>query len=120
MELAVREMQGQRFVEGVPGKTFLERGDDVGRVLEVCFEHEVGRVLLYSENLPKSFFDLSSGDAGTILQKLRNYHVRLAVVRAPTLQLSRRFSELLIDEQHGLDFRLFDTGIEAQHWLCST
>lgn len=120
MELAVREMEGQRFVEGVPGQAFLERGDDVGRVLEACFEHEVSRALLYSENLPEPFFDLSSGVAGTILQKLRNYQVRLAVVRAPTLQLSRRFSELLIDEQRGHDFRVFDTQIEAQHWLCSS
>jgi hypothetical protein len=31
-----------------------------------------------------AFFDLSSGDAGVILQKLRNYRIRLttAVIRA--------------------------------------
>jgi hypothetical protein len=34
--------------------------------------------VLYSENLPPAFFDLSSGVAGAILQKLRNYKIRLA------------------------------------------
>ena len=36
-----------------------------------------------AENLNPAFFDLSSGDAGAVLQKLLNYDVRLAVVRAP-------------------------------------
>ena len=53
-----------------------------------------------------------------ILQKLRNYHIRLAVVRTPTLRLSSRFGEVLADENRGPHFRLFDERPAAQDWLC--
>jgi hypothetical protein len=65
------------------------------------------------------FFDLSSGEAGEILQKLRNYHTRLAVVHSPTRQLSRRFEELMIEENQMPHFRLFEDRPAAQEWLDS-
>ena len=47
------------------------------------------------ENLTPAFFDLSSGEAGAILQKLRNYGIRLAVVCPPgRVLMSSRFGEM--------------------------
>lgn len=119
MEFAVRDVEGQSLIEGAPGKPLMERADDVSAVLESCFEHGVHALLLYPENLTPHFFDLSSGEAGTILQKLRTYGIRLAIVRSPTLQLSLRFSELLADEQRGPYFRMFSERAAAQEWLCA-
>jgi hypothetical protein len=120
MELAVSTAQGRRFIEGAPGQPPLERADDVVRALvEACFGESIHALLLYPENLSARFFDLSSGEAGEILQKLRNYQIRLAIVRTPSLRLSSRFGELLADEQRGPYFRLFDTREAAQEWLCA-
>lgn len=118
MEFTVHDLQGQRFVEGAPGQPLMGRVEDVVTVLEACFDNAAERLLLYSENLTEHFFDLSSGEAGEILQKLRNYRIRLAIVRAPTLQLSSRFGELMEDERRGSYFRLFDERAAAQEWLC--
>ncbi|HEX6288683.1 MAG TPA: DUF4180 domain-containing protein [Herpetosiphonaceae bacterium] len=119
MKLTLCDVQGQRFMEGVPGQPLIERAEDVGSVLETCFAHAVDRLLLYPENLTARFFDLSSGEAGMLLQKLRTYHIRLAIVSSPTLRMSRRFADLLADEQRGPDVRLFDERAAAQEWLCS-
>lgn len=119
MELIVRDGPGQRFAEGPPGEPLMRRVGDVTRVIEVCFGECINAVLLYAENLTERFFDLSSGEAGEILQKLRNYNIRLALVAPPTLQLSQRFRELLLDEQRGPYFRLFETRAGAQAWLAS-
>lgn len=118
MGFTVREVQGRCFLEGMPGQALMGGVNDVTTVLEACFEHDSTALLLYPENLTAQFFDLSSGDAGTILQKLRTYQIRLAVVRTPTLQLSRRFAELMADENQGQDFRLFDDRAAAEAWLC--
>jgi len=118
MEFTVHDLQGQRFVEGASGQRFMERVEDVSTVLEACFDNAVDRLLLYSENMTERFFDLSSGEAGEILQKLRNYHIRLAIVRSPTLRLSRRFDELMADESRESYFRLFGERAAAQEWLC--
>ncbi len=48
-----------------------------------CLEGGVDCALLYAANLTRGFFDLSSEEAGAILQQLRNYGIRLAVVCVP-------------------------------------
>jgi hypothetical protein len=119
MALTVHDAGGCRLLEGAPGERLMARADDVVTVIESCFEHGSYAVLLYPENLSERFFDLSSGEAGTILQKLRNYHIRLAIVRTPALELSRRFEELLLDENRGPYFRLLDDRAAAETWLCA-
>lgn len=120
MELIVREVDGQQVVEGPLGQPLLRRVTDLGILLETCFSHATTRILLYPENLTEHFFDLRSGEAGEILQKLRTYRLRLAIVSPPTLQLSRRFVELLADEQRGAYFRMFADRAAAQVWLGET
>lgn len=119
MAFTPQESHGRPFVEGTPGEPLMARMGDVTIAIEACFEHAARGLLLYSENLTPRFFDLSSGEAGEILQKLRNYQIRLAVVRAPGLRLSSRFGELLADEQRGPYFRLFDERAAAAEWLGS-
>lgn len=119
MKLTVHEAHGRRFLEGPPGEPTVERVEGVITLLEACFEHEVDLLLLYPENLTQHFFDLSSGEAGEILQKLRNYRVRLAVARSPALRLSSRFGELLAEENDRPHFRIFDDRSTAVEWLCS-
>jgi hypothetical protein len=118
MQLTRTDENGTSFVEGVPGELFLSQAQDITRLIEVCFSERVRAALLYAANLPPAFFDLSSGQAGEVLQKLRNYHIRLAVVYDPTrVALSSRFSELMTDERRGSDFGLFDSRQAACGWL---
>lgn len=120
MELASFEHHSEPVVEGRPGELFMARASDVDVLLEACFAERAGLALLYAANLPPAFFDLSSGDAGTILQKLRQYQVRLAVVLEPTgARLSQRFPEILSEASRGGTFALFDTREAALAWLAA-
>jgi hypothetical protein len=107
---------GVRAVEGPPGQAVMRRPQDATLVLEACFSAQLRTALLYPENLTAGFFDLSSGEAGVILDKLRRYHVRLAIVCAPgTVEFSSRFREIFSD-----DLRVFDTREAALAWLAGT
>ena len=85
----------------------------------VCVSAVLARqALLYLSNLTPRFFDVSSREAGDVLQKLRTYHVRAAVVRergAP--RPSRRFHELLEAERRDGHFDVFDDRGTAVAWL---
>ena len=70
-------------VEGPAGAALLRDAGDINDVIGECFGAHTTLALLYGENLPPAFFDVSSRQAGEILQKLRNYGLRLAVVVAP-------------------------------------
>lgn len=107
-----------KMLEREPGTRYLADANDVGRLIEDCFSSGARTALLYAENLPGKFFDLSSGQAGTILQKLRTYQVRLAVV-APKERVvpSPRFSEMAAQERRSGQFALFETRDAAAAWL---
>lgn len=118
MELAMVEEGGIRVIEGQPGQHFMSGVEDVSRVLEACLSGAVDAALLYAPNMTDAFFDLSSGHAGAILQMLRNYRVRLAIVCPPgSVQFSRRFGEVVAEEEQGSYFGIFETRSAAREWL---
>ena len=83
MAVGLIEENGVSVVEGTPGHALMRRPQDATLVLEACFSANVRAALLYPENLTARFFDLSSGEAGEILDKLRRFQVRLAIVCTP-------------------------------------
>ena len=61
-----------------------------------------------------------SGEAGPILQKLRNYKIRVAIVYAPDrVRFSSRFGEMAAEESRGGQFGLFESVLAARKWLSS-
>jgi hypothetical protein len=103
--------------EGRAGERLLQRPQDVTLLLEACYEHETNLILLHAANLTEHFFDLSSGEAGEILQKLRNYRVRLAVVTDEDVRPSRMFAEVIAEEKRNGYFHLFPDRESALAWL---
>lgn len=61
-----------------------ERIADAGAALDVIasaqYSSGTNRIVLHCDALDESFFDLSSGLAGEILQKVSNYGLQLAIV----------------------------------------
>jgi hypothetical protein len=113
MAIAVRESLSVRIVEGTPGTSLMGCPQDATLVLEACFSAPTRLALLYPENLTPRFFDLSSGEAGEVLDKLRRFQIRLAIVYLPgTVTFSSRFQEILSD-----DLRIFETSEDARRWL---
>jgi hypothetical protein len=116
MSVGLIEENGVLAVEGTPGQPLMRRPQDATLVIEACFSGQVRAALLYPENLTARFFDLSSGEAGDVLDKLRRYQVRLAIVCRPgTVTFSSRFAEVLSD-----DLRVFDTRDAARAWLAGS
>ena len=105
-------------MEGPPGRPFLRSADDASLVVEACFNGKAKAALLHAPNLTERFFDLSSGEAGAVLQKLRNYRIRLAVVCAPDrVRFSRPFGEMAEEESLAGHFRVFESRKAACEWL---
>jgi uncharacterized protein DUF4180 len=117
VELKLTEEAGVRFVEGAPDLPLLRTTDDAVLLVEACFSNRVSSALLHAPNLTEKFFDLSSGQAGAILQQLRNYRIRLAVVCPPNTRFSRMFGEMAAEESRTGYFRVFDSAPPAREWL---
>ncbi len=82
-----------------------------------CMEHDSRRLLLDHGSLPADFFDLSSGVAGELVQKLTNYGIRMAAV-VPDLGVhSTSFRDFAREANQGAPFRFFQARGEAVEWL---
>ena len=113
MTLVAVEDDGVNFVTGTSGHALMRRPQDATLIIGACFSAHTRAALLYPENLTDKFFDLSSGEAGEILDKLRRYGIRLAIVCAPgSVAFSSRFSEIVSN-----DLRVFETADAARRWL---
>jgi hypothetical protein len=87
-------------------------------LVAACLEHGVDRLLLESRHLPPPFFDLRTGFAGELLQKLQNYQVREAGVFPSEEGYGDRIRELLLEARRSRgSFRVFATRDEALAWL---
>jgi hypothetical protein len=94
-----------------------EHAADPIAALVCCIEYGARALLYEGGALPAAFFDLSSGLAGELVQKLTNYGVRMAAV-VPDLSVhSPRFREFAREANNGQQFRFFATRQEAIDWL---
>jgi len=116
MRVEVFDRDGVRVVECVDSIT--HAADALGLVT-ACIENDSTRLLLESRHLPAEFFDLRSGFAGELLQKLQNYRIRLAGVFPSEREYGERFSEFLSEAKRGRSFRAFAVRADAEAWLVS-
>ena len=117
-EQLLRRENDMKLLEREAGVRYIADAAEVGRLIEDCISSGSRAALLHADNLPRMFFDLSSGQAGAILQKLRTYRVRLAVV-APKERVvpSPLFVDMVAEERRSGQFALFETRDAAAAWL---
>lgn len=82
-----------------------------------CIERGARALLFDRDVLPPQFFDLSTGVAGELVQKLANYGIRMAAVVPDLSPHSPRFREFAREAATGRSFRFFPTRREAVAWL---
>jgi hypothetical protein len=69
-----------KIAEVIPGPDLINSQDDIVEILGNAGYNNCGAIIIYERSLHPSFFDLKSGIAGEILQKVSNYRSRLAIV----------------------------------------
>lgn len=111
MQVTIVEKDGRRIFE-CAGR--INRPADVLDLVSAG----TNEVLVEARHLPPEFFDLRTGFAGELLQKLENYHLRVAAVFPSDEGYTERFREFLREaRQRGRTFRVFAARDEAERWL---
>jgi hypothetical protein len=113
MRVSVIERNGVRIVVCAEP---LARVEDALGLVTACIENEAS-LLLEASDLPPAFFELRSGFAGELLQKLQNYRIRLAGVFPPDAAHGPRFAEFVSEARRGRGFRVFAERADALAWL---
>lgn len=81
------------------------------------YETGCSAVILHKEQLDESFFRLSSGLAGEVLQKFVNYQMRLAIVGDLSQYTSKPLRDFIYESNQGSHVGFWSTEEEALAWL---
>jgi hypothetical protein len=90
---------------------------DAVRAVIYCIEHGALAMLFDRGALPGAFFDLSTGVAGEVAQKLTNYGIRMAGVVPDLGAHSARFQEFASEANKGRQLHFAATREAAVAWL---
>ena len=93
---------------------------DPTSVVVGCIESGAPAILIDRNALPAEFFDLSTGVAGALVQKVTNYGVRMACVVPDPAAHSARFQDFLREANRGRQFHFAATRDGAIAWLRSS
>lgn len=83
----------------------------------IRYETDCSAVILPKELLDESFFRLSSGLAGEVLQKFSNYQMRLAVVGDFSHYTSEPLKDFIYESNKGTQVGFWASEEEAIQWL---
>jgi hypothetical protein len=92
---------------------------DPRSIVAACIEQDKHALLLDGAQLPKEFFDLSSGVTGAFIHRLTLYGIRMAVIVPDVTQYSRPFQDFVREANRGAQFHFLPSREEAVAWLQS-
>jgi|TARA_Y100000310_G_scaffold341446_1_gene440605 hypothetical protein len=117
MNTRQQEVTGTCFVEASPEQIAIRSEQDAVDLIAMCGGQHRQKLLLCAGNLTRDFFDLKTGLAGQVLQKLATYNIQTAAVLPRVLWQRGRFRELADESNRGRHFRIFQSRGEAVSWL---
>ncbi|MFN3444770.1 MAG: DUF4180 domain-containing protein [Bacteroidia bacterium] len=80
MHFELHQINETRIVEIISDGFVINNIEDGIDLVGNIYYQDVDKVILHEKNITPTFFDLSTGIAGEVLQKFSNYRIRLAIV----------------------------------------
>lgn len=118
MEYTIIENDKGRYLRLESTGARITRDRDGLDLIALCAQNDVRLLLIPSEAIGDEFLQLSTGVAGTILQKFTSYGIRAAAVLEDA-RIGERFGQLMLEMNKGNVFRVYPTTEAAEQWLIS-
>ena len=110
----------KRYIEYISNEKLISKETDAMDLIAACFENNTNNtnlLIIHDETLSEDFFNLRTGLAGAILQKLVNYNIKVAIIIANEENLNDRFREMIIEANKRDDYRAFKSITDAENWI---
>jgi PadR family transcriptional regulator, regulatory protein AphA len=117
MNIQKISVDNKSYLECLSDGQVLRTDADILDLVAACGEHLCDRLMVHAGLLPTDFYDLKTGLAGNLLQKLVNYRLRCAFILDEVLVGNGRFSEMMIESNRGEQFHFCFNVDDARKWL---
>lgn len=117
MNYKLTTIRNQSFIECLPDGELIQNEPAILELIAGCGEYGTDLLMIHAENLPADFYDLKTGLAGTILQKLTNYWIRSAIIVSRAFVGKGHFYEMILETNRGRQFNFCYDRETAEKWL---
>lgn len=111
------DIKNQTAVVREPGILITDGRSAMDLLATVRYETGCSAVVLFQEQLDESFFRLSTGLAGEVLQKFVNYQMRLGIVGDFSGYSSKPLQDFIWESNKGRQICFQPTEAQALVWL---
>lgn len=111
------DIQNQIAVVKEPGLLITDGSSAMDLLATVRYETGCSAMVLRKEQLDESFFRLSTGLAGEVLQKFVNYQMRLGIVGDFDRYTSKPLQDFIRESNEGRQICFLPTEEQALSWL---
>lgn len=110
MNYTLHQVNAQQIAELETNQTVINNAQ---QFLEILMNAPAERIIVRKENLDEAFFDLKTGLAGEMLQKVVNYGMRLAIVGDYTGYPSKSLRDFIYESNKSNNIMFMVTVDEA-------
>ena len=111
------EVKNQIAIVREPGVLITSGSSAMDLLATVRYESECSAMILFQEQLDESFFRLSTGLAGEVLQKFVNYQMKLAIVGDFSGYTSKPLQDFIRESNEGRHICFQPDEAAALTWL---
>ena len=108
------------YMECSQEEILISSEQDILDIFADSYEYNSSLFLFYESNFHPDLFDLKTGLAGAVFQKIAVYHAKAAVVLDAGAKKNKRFEEYMYECNKGDQVRYFTDREKAVEWLVGT
>lgn len=118
-QIKAKHFKDKIYLEYVPGEGYIDGEVQMLEILSEGYHYDTYRFLFHEDHFSPELFDLKTGLAGAIFQKLAVYRIRAVVIIDPSKPKNDRFIQFMTECNHGDQLRFFPERKAAEKWLVS-
>ncbi|NDO47450.1 DUF4180 domain-containing protein [Clostridium sp. ASF356] len=90
----------------------------IDAIMDIKYQTNCSNIVIDKKCISEDFFQLSTGLAGEVFQKLINYHIKLAIVGDFSMYTSKALKDFIYESNKGKAFFFVETQQQAIEKLC--
>ena len=112
MNVRIHEVQGKKVAEMLSEGIIIRSSRDAMDLVGEMLSRGLSQLILHERNIAPEFFQLGTGIAGEVLQKLANYQIKVALVGQFDGYKSKNLQAFIVESNRGNQV-FFTSGIES-------
>ncbi|TKC09408.1 DUF4180 domain-containing protein [Pedobacter frigoris] len=120
MDIKAHEIGNIKIAEVVSAEVIVKNAEEGLQLLVDVYYQDFDKIIIHEKNITPDFFNLKSGIAGEILQKVSNYRMQLFIIGEFSKYPGNSIKDFIYESNRGRQVNFLDSVASAIERLSKT